>query len=545
MQTPDVSVLVSVFRTDAPHHRRCRDWLETNQITQSMSYSNTGNIASKQDVGGYAYAQNTCGRVAGPHAVTGAGGVSYCYDANGNQTSSSDGRSLSYSVFDKPLSMSSSGVPGAAGDTVAFSYGTGREMVRRVDGNGSQVTRFVGGIEVLVNENATRRQVAGTIVKKQGNTRTLHYVFNDHLGSISAIVDANGNVTQRQSFDAHGARRAAPSWESWSLAQRFNFDTSLTRQSFTGHESVDRVGLIHFGGRLYDPRLGRFIQADPLVEDANLANGLNRYSYVLNNPLSLTDPSGYLSWSEARPAVAIIINAVMQNWVGVYGFAAQVALGAATGAIGGGSRGAVQGAFGAGLFYGIGSAFQDAASLNNMSASNGNFAGAFGTNLTGAQFAAKVALHGLAGGVMSEIGGGKFGHGFLAAGGTQLASARIDLIGGGTRAYIANRIVAAAVVGGAIAEVTGGKFANGAVTGAFSRAFNEEGHWTDNGGGAEPHLYAGEENICTYEQTSCTQENFMNEYGLKFSAPGQTHSAANGAINYLLAFGSGGWKYGQ
>jgi len=141
MQTPDVSVLVSVFRTDAPLHRRCRDWLETNQIMQSMSYSNTGNIASKQDVGGYAYAQNTCGRVAGPHAVTGAGGVSYCYDANGNQTSSSDGRSLSYSVFDKPLSMSSSGVPGAAGDTAAFSYGTGREMVRRVDGNGPRRTR--------------------------------------------------------------------------------------------------------------------------------------------------------------------------------------------------------------------------------------------------------------------------------------------------------------------------------------------------------------------------------------------------------------------
>ena len=235
---------------------------------------------------------------------------------------------------------------------------------------------------------------------------------------------------------------------------------------------VDRVGLIHFGGRLYDPRLGRFIQADPLVEDANLANGLNRYSYVLNNPLSLTDPSGYLSWSEARPAVAIIINAVMQNWVGVYGFAAQVALGAATGAIGGGSRGAVQGAFGAGLFYGIGSAFQDAASLNNMSASNGKFAGAFGTNLTGAQFAAKVALHGLAGGVMSKLGGGKFGHGFVSAGGTQLASAKISLIGNGATAYTANRIVAAAVVGGSIAEVTGGKFANGAMTSAFAWAFS-------------------------------------------------------------------------
>jgi RHS repeat-associated protein len=39
--------------------------------------------------------------------------------------------------------------------------------------------------------------------------------------------------------------------------------------------------------------LGRFIQADPLIDAGT--QGLNRYSYVLNNPLTHTDPSGYLS----------------------------------------------------------------------------------------------------------------------------------------------------------------------------------------------------------------------------------------------------------
>ena len=97
-------------------------------------------------------------------------------------------------------------------------------------------------------------------------------------------------------------------------------------------------------------------------------------------------------------------------------------------------------------------------------------------NLTGTQFAAKVALHGMAGGVMSTMGGGKFGHGFASAAGTQLSSVMIDQIGNGAASYKAHRIMAAAVVGGTVAEVTGGKFANGALTGAFSRAFNDELH---------------------------------------------------------------------
>ncbi len=46
-------------------------------------------------------------------------------------------------------------------------------------------------------------------------------------------------------------------------------------------------------GRLYDPVLGRFLSADPFVQFPNNTQSYNRYSYVLNNPLSFTDPSGY------------------------------------------------------------------------------------------------------------------------------------------------------------------------------------------------------------------------------------------------------------
>ncbi len=62
---------------------------------------------------------------------------------------------------------------------------------------------------------------------------------------------------------------------------------------YTGHQMLDDVGLIHMNGRLYDPFLGRFCAADPFVQSPNNIQNYNRYTYVLNNPLSLVDPSGH------------------------------------------------------------------------------------------------------------------------------------------------------------------------------------------------------------------------------------------------------------
>lgn len=44
-------------------------------------------------------------------------------------------------------------------------------------------------------------------------------------------------------------------------------------------------------GRVYDYNLARFMSVDPFVHDGS--QGLNPYSYIFNNPLSGTDPTGY------------------------------------------------------------------------------------------------------------------------------------------------------------------------------------------------------------------------------------------------------------
>jgi RHS repeat-associated protein len=63
-----------------------------------------------------------------------------------------------------------------------------------------------------------------------------------------------------------------------------------TDRTFTGQVSDGDTGLMFYNARYYDPVAGRFTQADTI-----LADGPNRYSYVLNNPLNATDPTGRCS----------------------------------------------------------------------------------------------------------------------------------------------------------------------------------------------------------------------------------------------------------
>jgi RHS repeat-associated protein len=65
-----------------------------------------------------------------------------------------------------------------------------------------------------------------------------------------------------------------------------------TDKKFTG-QRLDGTGLYYYGARYYDPTIGRFISADPIVPNPANPQSLNRYSYCLNNPLRYVDPSGH------------------------------------------------------------------------------------------------------------------------------------------------------------------------------------------------------------------------------------------------------------
>ena len=280
--------------------KKTRTVLDDGSINEvTLTYDAIGNIKSKSDVGAYTYGETCNNQQAGPHAVTsitGTGAATYCYDPNGSLLTG-NGRAVTYSPFDKPIQF-------ARGNNQSdFQYDPNRNRFKRTDIVGGEVTTtiYIGGglYEKVITSNKVEHKnyisdlilvtqeenPNGTPIKT--NTR---FFLRDHLKSLVAITDELGVVVDRFSFDPWGQRRNinwAPEPDPASLA------SPITTRGFTAHEHIDSVGLVHMNGRVYDPGIGRFLSADPFVQAPENSQSYNRYSYVLNSPLSLIDPSGY------------------------------------------------------------------------------------------------------------------------------------------------------------------------------------------------------------------------------------------------------------
>jgi RHS repeat-associated protein len=496
-------------------------------ISLSLQYDSFGNIRSKfgvgaANVGGYQYKTQAagCSALAGPHAVSEANGKSYCYDANGNNTSvrknGSVIRSIVYTGYDlaETIQRQESTPEGFIQAQVSFRYGTDRTMFKRVDGaagsgNGDQIfktgfedneppnptgsgasktTFYVGNVEFIREgiTSSTKRYIGNFLVITNlgNNPATFDYLLRDSLGSIDTIASETGQLKSRQSFNAHGQRREAArtvtsSWSLLSLLQAANFNTSTTTQGYTGHEQLDQVGLVHMNARLYDPELGRFIQADDFVEP-EATQGLNRYSYVLNNPLSATDPSGNFSLRQALGIVVGVVAAIISGQLWALNnlwasFATAVAGGFASAAIATGSlKAGLWGAISAAAFWGIGNYFSGQVKVAVPTESG---VIEIVRNIPSGSSVAKVAAHAITGGTLTHLQGGKFGHGFVAAGFTEALSPAVGQLGEGRNfGTVLKKTAASAAIGGTASKLSGGSFANGATTGAFQQLFNQVAH---------------------------------------------------------------------
>jgi RHS repeat-associated protein len=477
-------------------------------LSIGLTYDKLGNICTKTWQGLAQAEQYVYGGLAGcglnssggnasgnsaqsPHAVksrsTTAGTITYLYDNSGNQYAAggvpgATNRTLRFNA-DGMADKVMSGTP--LTHKTEYRYGpSGRYL--RIDDNGAgqkTTTRYLGGVEWITKSSSAnwrerRRSIGGFLiltdtVNESGVLQPLKYRYQlgDHLGSIDTLVDQFGAVIERMSFDPHGNRRNADGNDAWSTAPLVNHAPANTTRGFTGHEHIDRANIVHMNGRLYDPALGRMLSADPLVQEMFNAQNLNRYTYVLNNPLSFTDPSGLAWFSKywrSIVSLAITIFAPYLAPLAWSNLAVAVVAGFVSGVVTTGSlQGGLMGAFSAVLFYGIGQYFDGLSKININE-------GVMGTGLTGGQFAAKVMAHGVAGGIMGKLQGGKFGHGFASAGVTQLLSPAIERVDRGNEGFSAKRVAVAAMVGGTSSAASGGKFANGAITAAFARAFNDE-----------------------------------------------------------------------
>ncbi len=140
-------------------------------------------------------------------------------------------------------------------------------------------------------------------------TTELNYVLSDHLGSPILLSNTSQQIVEEYSYDSWGRRRNASDWSYTAIAP----STKLIR-GYTLHEMVDEFGLINMNGRVYDPVMGRFVQPDKYVQaPANIQN-FNRYSYVMNNPLNYTDPSGNIFLGLIRGVLNSVFSGGLEFW---------------------------------------------------------------------------------------------------------------------------------------------------------------------------------------------------------------------------------------
>ncbi|NRB25684.1 RHS repeat-associated core domain-containing protein [Shewanella sp.] len=458
------------------------------------------------------------------HAVTsrsklGQATETYGYDANGNQiTGLKDGsawRSFSYSGRNKATEIT-------VGDkTTRFSYDANNNRFKRTDSQGTIF--YVGNLELTLKPATSTGQSQTYIKRYLGDAMQTYYadgnamlrwLYKDQLGSIIAITNDSGKLVKRFSYDVFGqqteivpteAERIAH-YEHTAMSALLLAEISPNTRGYTGHEPVDFDGdkrIIHMNGRMYDAALGRMLQADPVIQAPDNLQNYNAYSYVLNNPLNMTDPSGYSFKSLLKgvmkitgvwfiheflnsiPVLNSLISVVLNVIPGCQVWCSALYNGmstfVATGSLSAGLKvGAISAAAGYAL-QGIGEHFSEIGGINQVAIDSGIWAKdgfvEFGGNmLTAGQAASQIGAHALVGGLSSTLQGGKFGHGFFSAGVTKGAGGIFLPGGSGLKASeVLKGTVASAIIGGTASAISGGKFANGARMGAMQYLLNQAG----------------------------------------------------------------------
>ncbi|PJZ78794.1 RHS repeat-associated core domain-containing protein [Leptospira neocaledonica] len=115
------------------------------------------------------------------------------------------------------------------------------------------------------------------------------FLHPDHLGSITMATDGDG----KRITGGTQAGASHVSYEPYGEINRTDsFGPDVFRYKYTGQEEDKETGLYYFKARYYDPLIGRFLQADSIV-DGNRPMGMDSYMYTEGNPLRYVDPSGH------------------------------------------------------------------------------------------------------------------------------------------------------------------------------------------------------------------------------------------------------------
>ncbi|KAF3356036.1 hypothetical protein VdG1_06774 [Verticillium dahliae VDG1] len=282
------------------------------------------------------------GQVGNRLSETKVGSVSesYSYDAGGNMTSMPGLRTMSWD-FNGMLRATTkqivnSGIP----ETTYYVYdGSGKRVRKMTESRGGgeadspdprpiKETTYLDGVEifrrwardtneptvvrstVFVDHDGRKVYQADSRIEGTDNSpdQSTRFSLGNNLDSVTMLLDEQARLVSYEEYFPHG---------STSYQSTANQNEIPKRYRYAGKERDEETGLYYYGARYYAPWLGRWTSPDP----AGLADGLNLFCFVRNNPVSSTDSGGRLTMALglgfALPAFGEVLAAVVTTVVAV------------------------------------------------------------------------------------------------------------------------------------------------------------------------------------------------------------------------------------